>query len=222
MTSPANEIRSGATSGYLTKVALFGVLVIVGFIAVDMMFFAQGGSFKREGGGLETASAVLYLVAAAAFFFHVPKGLWAGLFHVPALMLLFAAREFDFDKAFTQSGILSLRFYSGDSSTMAKLIGGAFAVFSIYVILRILWRGLPAAARALKASELWPWFAILAAALVAGTKSIDGLGRKLLDFGIVISNDLDQTAALVEEVGEAFIPVCAILAIVSRWKGRSL
>ena len=220
MNTPANPSHSTASLGSLALAAAASLGVILGFIVVDLAIFAEGASFKREGGGLETASAVLYLVAAGVFFRHVPAQLWGALFHIPALMLLFAAREADFDKAFTQSGILSLRFYSGDSSLMAKMIGGAFAVFAVYVICRVLWQGLPAALRALKAKEVWPWFAVLAAVLVAGTKSIDGLGRKLLDFGIVISKDLDQTAALVEEVGEAFIPVCAILAILARWKGR--
>lgn len=220
MNMPANTSSSSATVGYLAFAAVVCLGVIVGFIAVDLLVFAQGASFKREGGGLENASAVLYLVAAGVFVWHVPRPLHRKFFYIPALMLFFAAREADFDKAFTQSGILSLRFYSGDSSLIAKLVGGFFALLAIYVLGRVLWHGIPAALRALKAGELWPWFAVFAAGLVAGTKSIDGLGRKLLDFGIVISQDLDQTAALVEEVGEAFIPVCAILAILSRWKGR--
>jgi hypothetical protein len=101
---------------------------------------------------------------------------------------------------------------------MTKLIAGAAAVFAAFVILRNVRFGLRNGWQALRAGQLWPWFAVLAGALVVATKSVDGLGRKMLDFGIVISEDLDATAALAEEVGEAFIPVCAILAMLACWK----
>jgi hypothetical protein len=198
------------------------LLTIAVFVGVDLAFVADGASFKREGGGLETVSAVLYVVAAVVFFRHAPAARWGALFHVPALMILFAMRELDFDKAFTPAGILSLRLYSGDASLLTKLVSGTIAAFAVYVILRCVWRGFPAGLSALRQGALWPWFAILAGGLVVFTKSIDGLGRKLLDFGIEISSDLDATASLIEEVGEAFIPVCAILAIIACWnRGRA-
>ena len=128
--------------------------------------------------------------------------------------------ELDFDKAFTRSGILSLRFYSGDSPLLTKLVGGTCALFAAYVLLRTIWRGGPAALRAVRSGQVWPWFALLAGVLVVVTKLIDGLGRKLSDVGLRISENVDQVSAMIEETGEAFIPVCAILAIVARWKGR--
>lgn len=214
------HVRSDADGGigYLLNAFLLCLTLIIGFIAVDLVFFAQGASFKREGGGLEAVSAVLYGVAAAVFFAVAPRRVWASLFHVPAVMILFALRELDYDKAFTGSGILSLRLYSGDTPLTTKLIGGAVAAFAIYVILRNAWRGTPAAFRALRKKEVWPWFAALVGVLVVGSKSIDGLGRKLLEFGIVISEDLDATASVAEEVAEAFIPVCGILAILAYFK----
>lgn len=209
-----------ATPADLWKAFLACMAVIGLFITVDVVFIADGASFKREGGGLETASAVLYFAVIYAFFRHVPARLWGVLFYVPGLMALFAMREFDLDKAFTQSGIMSIKFYSGDSSFMAKLIGGAVAVFALYILYRVVRHGGPAAWRAVRTGESWPWFAVLAGVIVVATKSVDGLGRKMLDFGIVISDDLDLLASTAEEIGEAFIPVCALLAVLARWKGR--
>ncbi|SFG24454.1 hypothetical protein [Roseobacter denitrificans] len=220
MTDQASKRATPERWPGLTSAAVLSLGLLAAFVGVDLLFFAQGESFKREGGGLETASAVLYICAVVVFFLKAPVSDWPRLFHVPALMALFAARELDFDKAFTDSGILSLRLYSGDTPLGTKLVAGAVALFVIYVILRTAWRGGFAGLRALRDGALWPWFAVLACALVVGTKSIDGLGRKLLDFGIVITQDLDATAALIEEVGEAFIPVCAILAIAACWRGR--
>ncbi len=211
---PASDSAVSLMRAFLLCSALIAV-----FIAVDLAFFADGKSFKREGGGLENASAVLYVVAAVVFFVTAPARVWPRLFHVPALMVLFAMREMDFDKAFTPAGVLSLRLYSGDAPLTTKLIAGAVAVFAVYVILRNVWFGVRSGWQALLAGRLWPWFAILAGALVVATKSVDGLGRKLLDVGIVISDDLDAAASLWEEVGEVFIPVCAILAILACWRG---
>lgn len=215
--TPQPPLDGAPRISLVTAFALCLALIAV-FVIVDLAFFAQAASFKREGGGLENVSAVLYGIAALVFFRAAPRAVWARLFHIPALMILFAMREMDFDKAFTPEGVLQLRLYSGDTALQTKFIAGAVAIFSVYVILRTAWRGVPAILRDLRGGRLWPWFAVAAGALVVGTKSVDGLGRKLLDFGIVISADLDATASLVEEVGEVFIPVCAILAILACWR----
>lgn len=189
------------------------------FVAVDLLFFANGASFKREGGGIELVSAFLYVVAVVVFFQSTPRAHWKRLFHVPALMALFAMREMDFDKAFTQAGVLSSKLYTSDASVLTKVIAGSFALLAVWVLIRTVLKGGPAVMRGLKGGKLWAFFAVFAAVLIVFTKSIDGLGRKLADFGITISAQTDVLAALIEEVGEAFIPVCAILAIVACWKG---
>lgn len=220
MTTNESPTRAGDGPAGLWRAFLVCLALIAVFVGIDIAFFAGGESFKREGGGLETVSAVLYALAAIQFLARAPRTRWAELYHVPVLMVLFAFRELDFDKAFTPSGILSLRLYSsGNVMLLTKLIAAPIAAFVIYIILRNAWVGFFAGLRALRAGALWPWFALLAGALVVGTKSIDGLGRKLRDIGIVISGDVDATASLYEEVGEAFIPVCAILAIRACWKG---
>ncbi|MEM9578035.1 MAG: hypothetical protein AAF999_13590 [Pseudomonadota bacterium] len=220
-TPQVHHLPTGATLSVLVRSFGLCLGLICVSIVVDLAFFANGESFKREGGGLENVSAVLYGVAAIVFFAHAPSSRWGRLFHVPVLMVLFAMREMDFDKAFTESGILSLRMYSGDAAMMTKVIAGSVGLFSLYVILRTAWRGIPAALKGLRAGARWPWFAVLAGVLVVATKSVDGLGRKLLDLGIVISNDLDSAASYAEEIGEVFIPVCAILAILACWhRGR--
>lgn len=216
MQANENSGKEGSPRDLIRAAGLCLVLIAV-FVAGDLAFFSEGRSFKREGGGLESVSAVLYAVAVFVFFVRAPRGVWARLFHVPMLMALFAMRELDFDKAFTEAGILSLRLYSGDAALSTKLIAGAVAVFSVYVVFRMVRVGLPAGWAALKRAEIWPWFAMLAGVLVVVTKTIDGLGRKLMDVGIRISKDVDATASLIEEVGEVFIPVCAILAIVACW-----
>ena len=205
----------------LKKTFFACLALIMAFVGIDMMFIDGDASLKREGGGLETVSAVLYVVAVSVFFMLAPPQDRWRLFHVPALMALFAMRELDFDKAFTDAGILSLKLYSGDAMLRTKLIAAAVALIVVYVMLRTLWCGIPATLRARRAGEIWPWFALMAAGLIVATKSLDGLARKLMDLGIVISQDVGNVASLAEEIGEVFIPVCAILAMVACWRGAA-
>lgn len=205
----------------LAKVALGLLAIIAAVVLVDATFIAEGASLTREGGGLETVSAFFYAVAITVFFAMVPSNLWRPLFHIPTLLLLFGLRELDMDKAFTQRGILTTGFYSGDSAIAVKLVGGAVAVCVLFILYRVLRHGVPAVWHGVRAGETWPWFALLAGILVIATKLADGLARNLMEMGIVLSDDLDLFVTTAEETGEAFIPLCAILAIVSRWKGRN-
>jgi hypothetical protein len=198
----------------------FCTLIIGLAVLVDALFFAQGASLKREGGGLEAISAVLYVLGAGVFFTTVPRAFWVSLWQVPALLILFALRELDFDKAFTSSGVLSTALYRGESALGTKLIAGSVVLFVLVVVYRMLRMGLPAVIRALRARESWAFLVCAAAVTVVVSKSIDGLGRKLLALGIEISAGLDVAASTAEEIGEAFIPVFIILAILARWRGR--
>ena len=208
------------TSGLLRSFFLYALIIVLA-VCADALFFPQDASLKREGGGLETISAVLYLVGVGLFFKTVPRAFWSSLWQVPALLLLFAMREMDLDKAFTSSGVLSTGLYRGESSLGTKLIAGAVVVFVLVVLYRMMRNGLPSVIRALRAGKAWSYLVCAAAVAVVFTKSIDGLGRKLLPFGIEISAGLDTAASTIEEVGEAFIPVFIILAILARWRGRN-
>lgn len=194
--------------------------VIIGvFILVDALFFAQRASLKREGGGLETASAVLYICAVAVFFKSVPRGFYAPLWQVPALMTFFALRELDFDKRFTPSGVLSSNLYLDDNALGTKLIAGCVLLLFLLVVYRMLHKGVPSLLRGLRARASWAFFVLSAFLLTFVAKSVDGLGRKLGGIGIEIPERVDAIASLFEEVGEAFIPVLAILALIACWRG---
>ncbi|MFK7764285.1 MAG: hypothetical protein AB8B62_13570 [Roseobacter sp.] len=198
---------------FLLLCAVIGV-----FIFVDALFFAQGASLKREGGGLETVSAVLYVCAVAVFFKSVPRSFQAPLWQVPALMTFFALRELDFDKRFTPSGVLSSNLYLDANALGTKLIAGCVILLFFLVIYRMLRHGAPSLLRGLRARESWAFFVLAAFLLTFVAKSVDGLGRKLGGIGINVPERVDAIASVFEEVGEAFIPVLAILALVAYWK----
>lgn len=203
------------------KVGLFCTGLILLAVAFDAPALLSGADLRREGGGVETVSAVLLFATAGVFFFMVPARFWATLYQIPALMILFGMRELDWDKAFTPSGILSARLYTGDHPLATKLVSAVVVLFILIVVARMARQGIPAAVRGMKDHEPWAFFAVTAAFLTVGTKAIDGLVRKLAGIGIEASQQVDVVASTIEEVGECYIPIFAILALVARWKGRS-
>ena len=210
-----------APRSLLLKVAL-SLTAFVGLcVLIDALFFANEASLMREGGGLELSAAILFAATAVVFIVIVPRVHWVELAQIPILMLLFAMRELDLDKAFTSSGILSLRFYSGDSSLTAKIIGGAFVGLTLWAMARVVLRGVGPFLRGLRSGEVWAYMIAIAVFLTFSTKMIDGLGRKLAPLGIEVSATVEEWAFIYEEIGESFIAVFVILALVDRWKRRA-
>ncbi|WP_265499255.1 hypothetical protein [Paracoccus beibuensis] len=155
-----------------------------------------------ESGPVERLSA-LYLVLAGMWL--AADQLWQGRWprwHLVVLILAAALRELDWDKAFTDRGILSSGLYSGPHPLGQKLVGSLVLAVLIWAGVRMLRR------------DLGPWLAGLrngqggllglALPLYVVAKSLDGLGRKLAPWGIEISGRLNDLAGRTEEVLELF------------------
>ncbi len=217
--SPAARDSQRRSESSLARVFLVLTAVIGSAVLIDAVFFAQGASLKREGGGLETISAVLYLVAVGVFFKLVPRDDIVALWQVPALLVFFTLRELDFDKKFTPSGVLSSNLYLDDNALSTKLIAGSVLLLFLVVLYRMVRRGLPSLLRGLYARQTWAILVLSTFVLTFVAKSVDGLGRKLAGFGVTVPAKVDSIASIFEEVGEAFIPVLAILALIAAWRG---
>lgn len=200
------------------KIFAICTLVLAIAVAIDVTFFAQGQSFKREGGGLETMSAVYYQVAAIVFFAILPKAQWRRLWHIPTLMVFFAMRELDFDKAFTPSGILSSGLYKDDNPLGTKLIAFTIGLFFLYLLWRTARVGSPALLVGLRQRATWAYLAGTSVTLVFVAKFVDGLALNMRTLNVVVPIDVTAVTATIEEVSEAFIPILVILALVARWK----
>lgn len=133
--------------------------------------------------------------------------------HVPALFLLFAARELDFDKRFLSQGILKARLYSGDAPIHEKLIGLAVIAVILVVCVRLVRRNWRDIITGLTQGVAWVWAAVIAFGLAGFSKTIDGAGRKLSPLGIEIPASVDYGISVVEEVMELAFAVVAILAV---------
>lgn len=164
----------------------------------------------KEGGAIETLSAVLYLVCAAYMLSWVQR---ARAWPYVVLMVLFAMREADFDKRFTEVGVLKSKFlFSPLVPLHQKLIGGAVLALALYVLVTIVRRDGLSFVRALHARSVEAWGWAVAIVLVLASKALDGVGRKLADVGFVLDPVIDLHAGALEEVLELGIGIFILLA----------
>ncbi|AUL99918.1 hypothetical protein B4966_06935 [Rhodocyclaceae bacterium] len=164
----------------------------------------------KEGGFIETLSAVLYLVCAACMLSWAQR---ARAWPYVVLMVLFAMREADFDKRFTEVGVLKSKFlFSPLVPLHQKLIGGAVLALALYVLVTIVRRDGLSFVRALHARSVEAWGWAMAILLVLASKALDGVGRKLADVGIVLDPVIDLHAGALEEVLELGIGIFILLA----------
>ncbi|RJE79481.1 hypothetical protein [Paracoccus sp. JM45] len=171
-----------------------------------------------ESGPIERLSAI-YLVCAA---------IWLGVitdlsrWHQVVLIAAGGLRELDWDKAFTDSGILSLRLYSGDSGWGQKLAGLVILVLLMTAGLRLLRRDFKPWVMSLRAGDVAAWLVAGCLGLHVIAKTLDGLGRKLAPWGINLSDWTNTVAGRAEEALElvAAILILQVVALISAHQNK--
>lgn len=190
-----------------------GIALLLLAGAADVLRAALGVPHFAEDGPLEMASAAGYLLALAVLASRAAHRVAA--WPVAVLLIAAAARELDFDKRFTEPGILQSRLYTGDAALGLKLAGLA-AVTAVLAAAAVLCRRHGADwLRGLAAGAAGAWWLAGALALALVSKSLDGLGRKLRPLGVEVPAGLDRAASLAEEALELGIPVAVVLAMVA-------
>lgn len=166
-----------------------------------------------ESGPIERVSAPYLILAALALAGDMIRSRSLKSWHLAVLVLAAGLRELDWDKAFTESGILSLRLYSGAAPWSQKIAGALVLVLLVWAGLRLLQRDLGHWLQGLRDKEVWAWLMAVALALYAVAKSLDGLGRKLAPWGIELSDWANSAAGRSEEAME-LIGAILILQVV--------
>jgi len=195
--------------------------MIIAFIALSaticmLVEFSFAHFIVAEGGPVETISAVLYF---ACFLLVLLKGgvpFFISRPYFTLLPLIFGLRELDFDVRFTGIKIYKVKFYlNQDISLLAKII--AFTVVAAIATLLVLMiaRESRAFYAELKQHSYIGRGAFLIIVLIAVSKSIDGLGRKLAAVGLAVSPTVLRNAPVAEEFLELGIPMIMFLLF---WK----
>lgn len=199
-------------------VLALGLLLLCGLVL--NLGDRHGQVLMGESGPIEVASAVgyfacaLYMIARGGRDFLVSRGYFV------VLTLLFGFRELDFDKAFTTMGILKSRFYlSSDVPIPEKVIGLLVIALIFWTVFQLLRNHFVEFLQGLKQRAPVALGVGLIFFLLAFSKSIDGLARKLKPFGIETSAEVSRWAGSVEEVLELGIPIYMVLTF-HAWLSR--
>ena len=193
------------------------IFLIIGFL--PFLDIEQQKNLLTEGGLFESLTVYLYIFCLILICMSWPLQKIRSKWYLSALIILFALRELDYDKAHFTHGVLKSRQYFSDLVGLPELlISIVVLIFILTVLLFIVFKEKNNFIKGvinLRQSQL----AVLASIiLVIVTKTIDGAERK---FGIDLSPSGERFALIVEEVGEMGIPIMFVIAILS-WRNKNL
>ena len=200
---------------YLT-ITLSILILIIGFL--PLLDHEQQSKLLVEHGLFESLTVYLYLLCLILILITWPWKKILSKWYFSALIILFALRELDYDKAYFTHGVLKSRQYFSDLVSFPELITSIFILlFIIVILISIALKERKSFIKGIKSNEQ-PQLAILTSIiLVAITKTIDGAERK---FGIDLSDSIERLTMIIEEVGEMGIPIMFAIAIISSQKKR--
>ncbi|WP_405403947.1 hypothetical protein [Paracoccus sp. Ld10] len=185
----------------------------LGWLLIALVPMESMDQVFAESGPIEGASVRVLIVAVAALGVDVVRRRAWGRWHLVALVAAAAFRELDWDKAFTDRGVLSLGLYSGNAPIIQKVGGAVVLVVLIWAGMRLLRRDLRPWLAGLRASSAWAWLMLTGLTLYGVAKTLDGLGRKLAPWGIEISDWANRTAGRGEEAMELFAAIIILQVV---------
>lgn len=181
-------------------ILLTALAALIGFY-VAASAPALSDKLLHEGGPVEVLSALALLAGALVMTPLIWRLRFASGGYLPVLVGVMGLRELDFDKRFTDAGVLQARLYTGDFPLIQQLIGGAILLGVLTLVLLLLrhcWR----LWREGSWHHLYPSLALSAAGWLVLAKTVDGAGRKLASFGVTLPPDWPAKLAAWEELLE--------------------
>ena len=192
---------------------IFSIIGFLPFLDVE-----QQKNLLTEGGLFESLTVYLYIFCLILICISWPLQKIRSKWYLSALIILFALRELDYDKAHFTHGVLKSRQYFSDLVGLPEfLISLVVLIFILTVLLFIVFKERNNFIKGVinfRQSQLAVLTSII---LVIVTKTIDGAERK---FGIDLSPAGERFALIVEEVGEMGIPIMFAIAILS-WRNKN-
>ena len=210
-------------SSYTSSESYLGLYLASGLIFLIVSFLPlldveQQNNLLAEGGLFESLTVYLYIFCLILICVKWPWQKILSNWYLSVLIILFALRELDYDKAHFTHGVLKSRQYFSDLVGLPELLISIVVLIFILTVLTLIVlkerNNFIMGIIDLKQSQL----AVLASIiLVIVTKTIDGMERK---FGIDLSPSGERFSLIVEEVGEMGIPIMFAIAILS-WRNKS-
>jgi flagellar biosynthesis protein FlhB len=214
MTRNSSYISAQSHLGlYVGLGLIFSIIGFLPFLDVE-----QQKKLLAEGGLFESLTVYLYIFCLILICIRWPLQKILSSWYLSALIILFALRELDYDKAHFTHGVLKSRQYFSDLVGLTELLISIIVlIFILTVLLFIVLKERNNFIKGVinfRQSQLAILTSII---LVITTKTIDGMERK---FGIDLSLTGERFALIFEEVGEMGIPIMFAIAILS-WRNKN-
>ena len=214
MTRNSSYISAQSHLGlYVGLGLIFSIIGFLPFLDVE-----QQKKLLAEGGLFESLTVYLYIFCLILICIRWPLQKILSSWYLSALIIFFALRELDYDKAHFTHGVLKSRQYFSDLVGLTELLISIIVlIFILTVLLFIVLKERNNFIKGVinfRQSQLAILTSII---LVITTKTIDGMERK---FGIDLSLTGERFALIVEEVGEMGIPIMFVIAILS-WRNKN-
>jgi len=192
------------------------IFLIIGFL--PFLDAEVQKNLLTEGGLFESLTVYLYIFCLILICVRWPLQKILSNWYLSALIILFALRELDYDKAHFTHGVLKSRQYFSDLVGLPELLISVVAlIFILTVLALIVLRERNNFIKGVINFEQSQLAVLASIILVIVTKTIDGMERK---FGIDLSPAGERFALIVEEVGEMGIPIMFVIAILS-WRNKN-
>ncbi len=206
---------------YISCLALLTFLLIVLSVWFHVIDQTVAVGMLHEDGWVEMVSPFGYLICLAMM---IGFGGWTYLkVHFPFAIfaVLFALRELDFDKRFTETGLLQSRIITDVDVTLFERVIGLLVLGSLLALIIYTVRKYSLVfLRRLRQFDSVALGVFVALGFMGFSKTIDGLGRKLEPFGIMVSEQADFSASVFEEVFELGIPLALAISLIAYFYPR--
>jgi len=197
----------------LALILLIFIMWLMTFVDVD-----EQKKLLTENGLFESLTVYFYILCLILIFIFWSSKKIITKWYFSALIILFALRELDYDKANFTHGVLKSRQYFSDLVGSPELIASiSILIFIVLVLGSIIIKEKDSFIEGIKSLKQSQLAVLVSIILVIITKTIDGIERK---FGIDLSPPGERFALIVEEVGEMGIPIMFAIAILS-WRNKN-
>ncbi len=199
------------------RILSYSFLLILFALVISLYFKVdQYPLIFNENGLIESLSALGYLFCVLYMLIKWRLE-WIKKYHYFVILtIFFGLRELDFDKKFTTMGIFKSRFYLSEIVPLAEKIAGALVLLLLaYVLLAIFVQHIKNLNLNIIKSSVVHQGLISVFALILISKSIDGIGRKLSDFGLYLNEVTINNLTVIEEVLELGIPLLIFSSLIS-------
>ncbi len=211
MTPPQTNLAWVAfRPGSLRALLVICLLLILG----SVMSSGWHVAIKAEYGALELASFVCLSAAAlvsGSFYREGSIRFWA----VPAVFLLLALREMDFQNWWFEPGLLRTEIFTAPVALWQKAISAIAMGVVAVTLVSLLTKGTRPFLAGVLARECWALFLLISLLLVAAALVLDGVESNLAIFQISIASSTARIASYGEELVEFGFAFSLLTALVT-------